>query len=395
MHPAAALLFVTVAYVNGHVFDGTKFVERTVVVRDGVFVRRASRVDRTVDLAGGWVVPPFAEAHNHDVEGKNVGQRSAQYLKDGVFYVENPNAMPNDVARGMVNQPGTIDAIFATSSLTGSGGHPADVVARNVQRGGMTPEMGDGMFYFEVDSAADLERRWPAFIAFKPDIIKTYLLYSDQYQVRRNDPAKFGWRGLDPALLPLIVKKAHAAGVRVTTHVENAYDYRVAVAAGVDQIAHLPGFRPEEKDVRGYADGSFLLTDDDAKRAARASIVTVTTVGDTLNAGNQEASDVIAANLRTLRRNGATIAFGSDAYRRGVVPEVMALHKLGVFSNAELLRIWSETTPRAIFPGRKIGRLDPGYEASFLVLAGDPLADFENVRKINRRVKRGVELPSE
>jgi imidazolonepropionase-like amidohydrolase len=47
------------------------------------------------------------------------------------------------------------------------------------------------------------------------------------------------------------------------------------------------------------------------------------------------------------------------------------------------------TTPRAIFPGRKIGRLADGYEASFLVLDGDPLADWSRAHKIVSRVKQG------
>jgi hypothetical protein len=34
-----------------------------------------------------------------------------------------------------------------------------------------------------------------------------------------------------------------------------------------------------------------------------------------------------------------------------------------------------------------------GYEASFLVLAGDPLEDFGNVTRITRRVKQGKRLP--
>ena len=42
-----------------------------------------------------------------------------------------------------------------------------------------------------------------------------------------------------------------------------------------------------------------------------------------------------------------------------------------------------------IFPNRKIGHLEEGYEASFLVLAGNPLEDFSNVRRIEMRVKQG------
>jgi imidazolonepropionase-like amidohydrolase len=382
----------TVAYTNGKWFDGTKFAARTMYVRDGVFVSKPAHVDQTIDLGGGWVVPPFGEAHNHNVEGAAAEQRSAQYLRDGIFYVENPTLMPNDVARQKVNKPETIDAIFATSCFTSTGGHPWDVVDRNIKRGGMTEAQGDGMFYFAVDSAADVERRWPAFVAFKPDIVKTVLVYSDQYAKRQNDPAKMGWRGLDPALLPLIVKKSHRAGLRVTTHVENAADFRAAVAAGVDQIAHLPGFRPELDDFSGYANGTFLLTDDDAARAARKAVVVVTTVGETINSGNAAARDVVKANLQMLRRHNVRLAIGSDAYRAGVIPEVMALHSLGIFTNAELLQLWGEATSTAIYPHRKLGRLANGYEASFVVLGGDPLADFENVRKITTAVKRGRAL---
>ncbi len=66
---------------------------------------------------------------------------------------------------------------------------------------------------------------------------------------------------------------------------------------------------------------------------------------------------------------------------------------LGAMSNAALLKMWTETTAGAIYPGRRIGQLREGYEASFLVLAGDPLMDFAEVTRITRRVKQGRALP--
>jgi imidazolonepropionase-like amidohydrolase len=63
-----------------------------------------------------------------------------------------------------------------------------------------------------------------------------------------------------------------------------------------------------------------------------------------------------------------------------------------LFTNLELLRMWSVTTPRAIFPARRIGELKDGYEASFLVLRGDPLRDFGATRAIALRVKQGVAI---
>jgi imidazolonepropionase-like amidohydrolase len=74
------------------------------------------------------------------------------------------------------------------------------------------------------------------------------------------------------------------------------------------------------------------------------------------------------------------------------VPEAIYLSSLGVYSNAELLRLWTEVTPQSIFPNRQIGRLARGYESSFIVLDGDPLADFSNVKRIKLRVKQGFEI---
>jgi imidazolonepropionase-like amidohydrolase len=72
----------------------------------------------------------------------------------------------------------------------------------------------------------------------------------------------------------------------------------------------------------------------------------------------------------------------------------MYLHGLGVFDNLALLKLWAEATPRAIFPGRKLGCLQQGCEASFLVLRADPIADFGHVRDIALRVKQGRILPA-
>jgi predicted amidohydrolase YtcJ len=69
--------------------------------------------------------------------------------------------------------------------------------------------------------------------------------------------------------------------------------------------------------------------------------------------------------------------------------EALYLSDLGGFTNLELLELWSESTPSLIFPGRKLGLLRDGYEASFVVLEQDPLADFSNVQRVTRRVKQG------
>lgn len=388
------------AFVGGHWFTGTGFEARMAYTVDGVLTFQApTRVDSTIQLAGGYVVPPFGEAHNHNVEHSSRTARTiAQYLRDGVFYVRNPNNLPRTrhPLAGTVNIPTSIDVAFANGGLTATGGHPAAHVQHNIRRGIWTEADGEGAFYFAVDDTAELHRAWERVVAGRPDFVKTFLLYSEEHARRRDDPAFTGWKGLDPALLPEIVRLAHGAGLRVATHVETATDFHHALRAGVDEIAHIPGFRGDSA-VRLPDPSIFHIAEADARLAARLGTVVVTTVGGVREmdpAGpdsllRRQFDRLHTRNLRLLHEHGVRLALGSDDYGDTSVGEATYLHGLGVFDNLALLKLWAEATPQAIFPGRRVGCLQAGCEASFLVLGGNPLVDFGHVRHIVLRVKQG------
>ena len=390
--------------VNGHWFDGVRFVDRTMYSVGGIFsAQPGTGVDSVIDLQGGYVVPPFAEAHNHNIDASTPADARAvvaKYMRDGVFYGQNPcNVLRGRRGlSGFINVPIGIDATFSNGCLTGPGGHPLGLYFRNLARGGMLPtdsNSTDG-FVWTISDQEDLARKWPRILASRPDFIKTLLLYSEEYDRRRTDTAFFNWRGLNPALLPEIVRRAHAAGLRVMTHIETAADFHNALAAGVDEIGHMPGFRGNEK-MKLPNLTPYLIPDADADLAARRGTYTVTTLGgaQTISPTGPDSifrrrlDSLATMNLATLKKHRARIAIGSDSYRNTSVPEALYLSSLGVFSNAELLSLWCEQTARAIFPNRRIGRLAPGYEASLLVLDADPLADFNNVKRIRLRMKQG------
>jgi hypothetical protein len=393
----------TVAWENGHWFTGRNFERRTMYTAAGLFIPRPAHIDSVIDLAGGYIVPPFGEAHNHNIEwSERADSVIGGYLRAGVFYVENPDSLPASRQRlgDRINRPGTLDVTFANGGLTGPGGHPAEIADRNIARGLWAPSDGEGAFYFSVANRPGVESAFRTLIASRPDFVKAYLLYSEYYSAGLRDPATAGWRGLDPNLMPLVVLKAHKAGLRVAVHVETAADFHVAAAAGVDQIAHIPGFRGDPQselpDPQRYR-----ISPADVRLAAQKGIVVVTTLAglpqyadEKGNATLRRTADALnTANLALLRQSGVSIAIGSDEYSDTSVREAVYLNELRVFDSAELLRIWTQTTPRAIFPGRRIGTLAPGYEASFLSLSGDPLADFSNIKRIRLRVKQGREIP--
>lgn len=384
--------------------DGFRAGTRYVV--DGRLTQRRPRtVDSVIDLAGRWIVPPFGEAHNHNVDYSTPSRTDsliARYLRDGVFYVKNPGNLPRgrDSLVGRVNVPRGVDAVFANGLLTATGGHPTGLYLRNLSRGAMTAADGDGGFLWIVDSLPDLERKWPRILAGRPDFIKVILVHSEEFARRRTDSAFFNWRGLDPALVPEIVRRAHAAGLRVSAHVETSADFHAALVGGVDEINHIPGFRGDER-IQFTEPRRYEITEADAKLASARSVWVVTTLGgiadfatngpDSLR--RRQADALFTRNLRVLHDAGVHLAIGSDAYRDDSVGEVTYLATLGVLTPLELLRLWSEATPRAIYPTRRVGCLTDGCEASLLVLAADPSADFAATRRIALRMKDGRLLP--
>ncbi|OJJ23731.1 hypothetical protein BKI52_05115 [marine bacterium AO1-C] len=384
------------ALINGYWFDGSSFVKRNVWVYNGVlsFKKGSSAIDTTIDLSSKYVIPPFAEAHNHNLESRyKLQNRIDSYLKNGVFYVKLLSSIKKRIAPLMhhYNKPKGIDVSMAHAPLTATGGHPIGVRKRYLQRGhfrGMFSSLKELEFhgYVIIDRLSDLQKKWDRVLSFSPDFIKINLLYSEEYKKRKDDTAYFAKKGLDPRLVAKIVAKAHQHNLRVSAHVATAYDFKVAVKAGVDEIAHLPeihnGKPIDRKDVR---------------LAKKKGIVVVTTVSlvkkRAKQANYEKLVENIRRNLQLLKKEGVTMAIGSDMYNDSSVGEFQFLYNLKVFSNLELLKMWCENAAITTFPNRKIGYLRDGYEANFLVLNKNPIQDMQGINKaIVLRIKQGQVL---
>jgi hypothetical protein len=389
-------------YRNGLWYDGSGFRPATFYSSRGQLSRtKPAVVDTIVDLAGGHVIPPLGEAHNHNFGHSTDAPEEtiAAYQKDGVFYVAVLSSFPRftEPVRPKLNCNTSVDVIFAHGGITGRGGHPVRLRETLLGYGlypGFTKETLENHAYFLVDTLPDIDRKLPLLLADKPDIVKILLLYSEEYDKRKNDSTYFGRKGLNPRLVPALVERAHRAGRKVFAHVQTAHDFKVAVEAGADVIAHLPGHRgrlePLDSTVAALAARKGIAITPTASLAVRG------TNGDSVKLDSAAYKETRAGqirNLRLLRAAGTNVIIGSDVYNDTSTGEVDYLRGLGVYSNAELLKMWAVQTPRAIFPERRIGRLDEGYEASFLVLNGNPVEDWSAMRRIRFRVKQGNVLP--
>jgi hypothetical protein len=368
-------------------------------VRAGSFIAAPnSPADSVLDLGGAFVVPPFAEGHNHWLEPAGLQAYIQSYLRDGVFYLKDQANSPYLRAQmdSALNRSNSVDRTSANQGWTGPGGHPLQIAQQFIAFGVFPRAWADSGLdpnvVMMVRDSVDIAARWPAFLAGKPDFAKVFLLNSEEYERRRNDDAYLYKRGIDPRLVPEIVRRAHQAGLRVSAHIYTAGDFRNALHGGVDDIAHFPGTGLGSATDLPF--GSYVISDADAAEAAQRGVSVTTTLAwlaemeDSVRRSSI-VRDVIRPNLALLRKHRVLLLIGSDQFRQTSAPEADILVQLGLFTPLEALRAWSIDTPRAIFPGRRIGDLALGAEASFLVLDGDPIADFSNVHRISLRMKQG------
>ncbi len=395
MAPATvALAHEGIEFHNGQWFDGEGFSSGTRYVVDGVITQaRPAQVTRRVDLEGRWVVPAFAEAHNHNLQNEWGARHSREmYLRDGVFYAAMMcgDSDSNQAVRDALSGQDAPHVVFS-ACISSSDGHPLRMALRSYRE--MDPEIGADAIhdrsYVVMDSPADVEAKWQLVQAARPDLVKAILVHSEDAS-RRGDPEFYGVNGLTPDVLPVLVQRAHADGLRVAAHTESAADFAVAVAAGVDIVAHLPGYNfwPGK-------DASDYRIDDATIAAAAERGVVVIPTASIVDASPRDPETLAAIrmtqldNLSRLKAAGVPMAMGSDRVGATSLVEYDYLLATGLFSRGELLRMLSVDTPRLLLQDPAVGCVDEGCVASFVALDADPLVVDDAIHNVVTRVISG------
>lgn len=401
----------TYEFTNGNWFDSKTFKRKTLYSVNGIFAaKRPAKIDETVDLKNGFVIPPFADAHSHKLDIKSeLAEQESRFVKEGTMYVMvlNNHASNAVANRRLFNKPGALDVLYANGGITRSGEHPSlayERIASGIAEWWL-PEntkiiqasrKAERDAYWFFDTVADVDKNWDAYLASKPDIVKIYLL-----NVKNSADAG---KSISEAVAAYITKKAHDAGLRVAAHIETFDDLKIGLRIGVDVFAHLPHyyyifFGPEPAQT--------TFSGEELKTIRQRKIVIIPTlslneeysiVRDASNnyqgkfdaARFNQVLEFHTKTVRNLKNAGFVFAIGSD--RDSLTPELNYWVKNSVFDIASTLHAATVTTPQMMYPKRKIGFLKEGYEASFLVLEGNPLTDFEQIKNIKMRFKQGYLL---
>lgn len=347
-----------VTLTNANVWTGAAYEQRTITIQNGKFTNTLPLAN-AVDASRLYLTPPFADAHNHRIDTPYPSDSAhAKALAQGIFYTLNPNNIrPNGPTR--TGQPGLVDLQASGGGLTRPGGHPQPLyegLAKDGILGPMTAADLPGKAFHPVTTPAEARAAVAKVKANGASVIKLYLLDHDR-------PG--GGDGLDAVSFRAAVTEARKLGLYPLAHIESASDFRLAVAAKVHAIVHLPYIIDQGRDI-----ADIKLTATDARAAADASVYVVptATVAHVIYDGEKLAAmqAVQRHNLTLLRAAGVKIGLGADRWTLNIHDEIGVMRGFALFDGPEMISMATTHGAQIAFPGRKIGSIVPDYEASFV-----------------------------
>ena len=306
-------------------FTGGRFTDATIVVAGG----RITAVGRgpadgapAVDCTNLWLLPGFIDAHVH-LQFSNPGD----VLAGGVTTVRDLGSPPS-VALALRGET-PLRVLAAGRILTAVDGYPSQ-------------SWGSDGTSRQVRDAADAATAVAELDRAGADVVKVAL--------EPNAGPMF-----DADVLRAIVTAARRHDLKVTAHVGSAGALRLAVAAGVDELAHLP---------------LHDVTPTEMETVAAAGIVVVPTLQ--IRGGDGSAA------LAAFRDAGGVVVFGTDLGNTGTtagiaVAEVAALQEAGM-TPEDVIAAATEVAADHLGLA-DTGRLRAGAAADIVALRRSPMDD--------------------
>lgn len=317
-------------------FDGARVVEEGGVLIGGGAVLAAGPIDdlhvraeRTLDLGNATLLPGFVDLHVHAYgEGLLVG--GVTTVRDlGIPLAALPPPRP---------KPGHLRIFAAGPIVTVPGGYPGTVHDPSVGLPVRGPAAARAVVDDLVNAGASVIK-----ISLEPG--------------GAND-----WPMLSATEVRAIVRAAHRRGRIVTAHVSDSRGVELALAGGVDELAHAPCELDPE-----------LMREVAQRRIAIVGTLHVVRCPEAVG------------NMAVFVRAGGKLLYGSDYGNPGIPPRI-DVEELRLMTRAGLSRqeaIAAATSKAAAYLGLEpLGSLVAGAPADIVGVEGDPFRDVGALRRL-------------
>lgn len=383
---------MTIAYVNGQVIDGRGGAYKGYVIVEGDKIAAVGRGDppslggdvERRDLTAKSILPGLIDCHIH-LRNDGVADPRAQAAADtdAVATLRSARNARRTLEAGVTTirdcgSRGGIDYALRTASQQGLCPTPRLVLSGMMicMTGGHGWSLG-----YEADGPDGLRRAARAMIKAGADNVK--LIASGGILTPGTD---IGAPQFTIEEMRAAVEEAHAAGKISCAHAHGTAAIKNAVKAGVDSIEH--GYLIDDEGIQLMLDrGTYLV----ATSAAVRNVVkhgTAAGIRPDVVRKAQEAIERHVDGFKRAHKAGVKLAMGTDT---GVpftdhgnnLDEVTYLVEMGL-TPMEALMVSTFEAAKLLKMSDRIGSLEVGKLADYVVIDGDPLADIKILQDKSR-----------
>jgi imidazolonepropionase-like amidohydrolase len=385
----------------GRLFDGRTpkvFHDWVVEVEDGRILDMGSRsraasgrgADDVVDLGDVTLLPGLIDAHQHLVfDASDDPVANLQAEDDAAVLQRMQGAAERALAVGITTIRDLGDRNYLSVTLRDRFRDGQEVGPRILVAGPPITVSGGHCWFLGgvADGEDGIRRAVRERVSHGVDVIKIMATGGNMTPTFGPHQSQY-----NRAELAAAVDEAHAHRLRIAVHAHGPHGIADALATKVDSIEHCTFFTADGVD----ADPDIL------EQLALSGIAISMTSALLPGSGPrfpamQQRLDAILANFATLVRAGARVVCSSDA---GVGPNkphdvlphgVVGLPRIGM-TNAQALTAVTAVAAEVCGIADTIGTLEPGKEADFLAVRGNPLEDINAIHDVAAVFVRGTRV---
>jgi imidazolonepropionase-like amidohydrolase len=390
-----------IAIRAGNLIDpatGNVAKNQVIVVHEGKIASVGTSVPagaKLIDLSNEWVMPGLMDAHTHITMNLPVNPPGGSLWES--YYVKESTGFRT--LRGIHTGEVLLNRGFTTVRDVGNNGDYGDVAVRKgiesgwfhgptvIAAGKIIGPFG-GQFH---DISPEQGRFWQfEYIdADTPDEIRKAvhqnIFYGSQVIKLVADNSAFHYSVDD---IKAAVDEAHHAGEKVAVHVYGGEAATNVIEGGADSVEHGWDLTDEQLNMMKQR-GTYLVGTDFPYEHLVA-------LGQMVPMDAKPRAASIIDRLRRAYKIGVKMAFGADVVvdlpgesRADMAFDYLKSFKQAGVPNADLLKYMTTNAADLLGISKERGAIAPGLAAAIIAMPADPLADSENLRKVNFVIKDG------
>jgi imidazolonepropionase-like amidohydrolase len=363
----------TVAVRDAQLWDGTGTSPRSgmtvAMLRETIIaIGRDEEIDlgrdtTVIDCAGAFVMPGIIDTHCH-VTLTLVGREPlvAEWLRAGLTTIRDTGTIRQGtfLIRDLAKELGPAPRIIASGPIiTVPGGYP---ITR--------PTIGEPISY-PITTLDEATQAVNQVVDAGADFIKIAVEHGTPGGHLREN---VGAPALNRPQVKAIVAAAHARGVSVSAHVTNYEELQIALAGGVDSMAHTP-------------------LDEIPTSVLQEMVTKGVTMTSTLNIwGGRPVVDEAMRNAQRFVAAGGQLAMGTDypfQAQTGLPVEEMRFMESAGLTRSQVLLASTRDAAR-VCRRDDLGTIELGKRADLIVMQRDPLGDLNNLSSVSTVIQDGA-----